>query len=54
MKLGTKVKTPDGNGVVIKCIGKPVEKEKPILVRLDKPIGMYQNYFYGKDEITLL
>lgn len=54
MKPGTKVKTPDGKGVVIKPIGRPIDSSKPILVRLDKMIEMYHNFYYSKDEIKAL
>lgn len=51
MKVGSKVKTPDGPGVIIKPIGMPPEKDKPILVRLNKPIGMYNNFYYSENEL---
>lgn len=51
MKIGDKVKTPHGNGVIIKHIGKPPKGMR--LVRLNKPIGMYNNFYYSKDELVI-
>ena len=53
MRVGTKVKTPDGRGLVIESIG-PAPKNKPILVRLDKRIGIYHNFFYSMNELKVI
>lgn len=50
MKKGTKVMTPDGPGETIGMIGAP-PKGKPYLVRLKKRIGIYDQFYYSKEEL---
>jgi hypothetical protein len=54
MKIGTRVMTPDGIGKIIEPIGKPPDPSKPILIKLNKWIGMYRNFYYSESEIKPL
>lgn len=50
MKIGKRVQTPDGPGIIIESIG-PIPKSKPILVKLDKMIGAHRNFYYSATEL---
>lgn len=49
MKIGDRVKTPNGMGTIIKHIGEAPKGKR--LVRLDKPIGIYNQFYYSKEEL---
>jgi len=53
MKPGTRVKTPDGKGTVIKPIGK-APKNEPVLVSLDEMVRLHNNWYYSESELKII
>lgn len=51
MRIGQKVRTPNGFGTIIKVRGIKPPKDRPYFVRLYRPRGMYTDFFYSKDDI---
>lgn len=49
-KVGNRVMTPNGHGVIIDTIGKP-PKGKQYLVQLDQMIFPHYNFYYSPSEL---